>query len=777
MSGLAKILVEKSSLVSGSDFSANDRVEFLKSSGACIQIGHRAENVPDDATVIYTSMVDGSNPEFCAAKDKKLPLIHRSDLLKHLMKDSKPLLVTGTHGKTTTTALLAWVLEHAGEDPSYAVGGVMLNNLCNAKGGKGSFFVAEADESDGTFLKYDYHSAILTNIDLDHMDFFKDEKGLISAFKTFIEKAPFQDRLFFCSDDARLAALNPPGISYGFNSSAQLQGFNFRSDGWKIFFDASFQGQVYTDIEIPMIGFHNAQNALAVFGLCLNLTIPETKIRAAFASFKGISRRQEIKGEKKGVLFIDDYAHHPEEIKATLQAIRRSFPWRRICVLFQPHRYSRTYNCLGQYKDLFGDVDEVFVTDIYGACEKPIEGLHAAVVVDEIVKGSSTPCRYVERENLASTARDALRPLDIVVTLGAGDITKLYDEIELELAKTALPSLKLGVVFGGRSAEHEVSILSARNVVKAINEELYDIKYFAISKQGFWITGEKAKLALSENQIDFLPEKGSISPEVLAEIQACDLIFPVLHGTYGEDGKIQGLFEMLGIKYAGCDLTSSAICMDKSILKKLAAYHDLPIIPFISFERHRWKNEKSKILSEIERELSFPLFVKPVHLGSTIGVIKVNNRGELEKAISDAFKFDNCLIVENGVAGREIEFAVYGDGEVKVFPPGEILSLGAVYDFEAKYGENASPVAPEASLSEEQKQAGMALAKEAYKIAGCNGFARVDFFLDKRGQFFLNEINPIPGFTKHSMFPKICERWGISAFKLIDILVAIGLKK
>lgn len=776
MSGLAKILVEKKSSVSGSDFSSNDRVEFLKTYGANVSIGHHSQNVPEGATVIYTSMLHNDNPELVEAKKKKNPLIHRSDLLHLLMQGLKPLLVTGTHGKTTTSALLAWVLEHAGFDPSYSIGGLILNNQFNARHGNGNYFVAEADESDGTFLKYPYEAAIVTNIDLDHMDFFGDEETLEGAFKKFMDKSS-EGHLFFCSDDPRLRKLQPKGISYGFEEGAKLKGSNFQQNCWKIIFDLAFMDQKYSDIELPLIGFHNAQNALAVFGLCLMIGVPENQIRAAFCSFKGISRRQEKKAEIQGVFFIDDYAHHPIEIEATLKGIREAFPWRKIKVVFQPHRFSRTKACFHQFKEVFSVADELFITDIYGAFEAPIEGINSSLLVEEIKKTRNLPCHFVPRKQLALFVKNGLKPNDVVVTLGAGDITHLFDEIEEEIKKKPIPPIKLGVIFGGRSEECEVSLRSAENIIKHIDPEKYDLSYFAITRGGEWVTGESAKKVLAEKTLTISTKPKTLSPEILLELLSCDLLFPILHGPFGEDGKIQGLFETLRLKYVGCGSQSSAICMDKAVLKTLAAYHGLPVVPFIDFDRSTWNKNPRKILSQIMDNLHFPLFVKPVHLGSTIGISKVTEAKNLSEIIEKTFFYDQKILVENGLVAREIEFALFGQEIVKVFPPGEVLSSGAIYDFAAKYSERGFKVTSEAKLDQNLLKQGMDLAEKAYRIAGCDGFARVDFFLDEKEQFFLNEINPIPGFTKNSLYPQICERWGINITELVNILISLGLRK
>lgn len=774
MSGLAHLLMNDNCSVSGSDIAENDRIRALSSAGASISLKHASGNIPAEASIVYTSMVNDKNPEFQFAKENNLPLLHRSDLLKMLMQSKKPLLVGGSHGKTTTTSLLSWVLEYAGNDPTYAIGGVMLNAATNARKGNGPYFVAEADESDGTFTKYCGFGAIITNISHEHMDFYKEEKHLLNSFKCFMDTVQNKELLFWCREDERLQELNPEGISYGFCDTAQLQGRNFRQEEKGICFDVLFKNESYPNVCLPILGKHNALNALAVFGQCLSLGIPEIKIREAFALFKGVARRMEKKGEAKGVLVIDDYAHHPNEIATTINTLRQSFPWRRIVVLYQPHRYSRTYHCKGTFGPIFASADLTFVTDIYAAMEEPIEGIDAYTVIKEVPEN----CHYLPKEKILLDLVPQLQPLDILILLGAGDITSFSQPI-LKLIQEQLPALKLALIFGGKSQEHEISLFSAQSVDHGIDPAVFETVYFAIDQDGKWQSGEVAKKVI-KNRSKIVPKANRsdvMTPETLHNLFSCDLAFPVMHGPYGEDGKIQGFLEILGLPHLNCSSKASALCMDKALLKKIAQYHHLPILPFVDFSAHDWHYSKAEIVKKIAQNLKYPLFVKPVHLGSTIGVIKVSEESQLEESIEHSLLFDKHIIVENGVEGREIEFALFGDGAVRVFAPGEIMVSGKVYDFASKYGDFAAVANPSAELPKQAIEMGMELAKQAYKMACCDGFARVDFFYDKHGQYFLNEINPIPGFTTHSMYPKICEENGVKISELINYLASIGFHK
>lgn len=429
MSGLARILLSKKVPVSGSDMASSYVTDGLKQAGAEVFIGHAAQHVEPNSTVIYSTDIKKDNPEYQEALKLKCKMLHRSDLLLELMKGHKTLAVAGTHGKTTTTALLAAVLEEAGMHPSYAVGGIVKQWQANAGHGDGEYFVAEADESDGTFLKYSPYGAIITNIDLDHMNHFGTEDVLMDAFRYFAIKVESPKHLVWCGDDSRLQKLLLPGISYGFGSECDVRAVNVIQNGWTSTFDIEYAGKIFPKVKLALIGRHNVLNALAVFGLAMALKVSDEALRKAFAAFEGVVRRCEKKGETNNILLLDDYAHHPTEIITTLAGIRSAIGKKRLVAIFQPHRYSRTKDCLGTFSGIFDSVDELIITDIFGAGETPIPGLTYATVKDEIQKNSSISCRYIPRKDLAQALATSLKPQDVAVTLGAGDITKLSGEI------------------------------------------------------------------------------------------------------------------------------------------------------------------------------------------------------------------------------------------------------------------------------------------------------------------------------------------------------------
>lgn len=429
MSGLARILLTKKVPVSGSDLASSYVTEGLTKAGAEVFIGHSAQYVTPSTTVVYSTDIKKDNPEYQAALKLKCPMLHRSDLLSQLMVGYKTLAVAGTHGKTTTTALLTSVLAAQGLDPSYAVGGVIKQWQSNAGHGEGDFFVAEADESDGTFLKYKPYGAIITNIDLDHMNHFGTEACLTDAFRQFASQVESSEHFFWCGDDPRLQNLQLPGVSYGFGENCDLRAVNVVQKGWFTTFDVEWQNKNYFELKSALIGHHNVLNVLAIIGMAKAVGVYEPVLRKALASFSGVARRCEKKGEIDKILLLDDYAHHPTEIKTTLAGIRSAIEKKRLIAVFQPHRYSRTKDCLGTYSGIFDKADEVVITDIFAAGEVPIPGLTYEVVKAEIEKNTTVPCRYVSRKELPQVLGKDLKPDDVMVSLGAGDITKLSGEI------------------------------------------------------------------------------------------------------------------------------------------------------------------------------------------------------------------------------------------------------------------------------------------------------------------------------------------------------------
>lgn len=754
MSALARILLEKGSRVCGSDATRSEMTVSLAEKGAEVYYSSKLEELDHPFTVVYSTAISQMHPEMQAAKRNNLQVIHRSQLLFELMQDKKALLVAGTHGKTTTTSLLAHVMTSSLRAPSFAIGGTPSSLQTNGKHGEGHFFVAEADESDGSFLKSSPFGAIVTNLENDHLDYWKTEKALIEAFAQFASQIKYDDHFFWCKDDPHLNALKLRGNSYGFSQEADLCITQWYQDGFSLLFDFVFQEKEYFAIELPLIGKHNVLNGVAVFGLCLSLGLKEEEIRSAFKTFQGVKRRMEKKGEKRGVVFYDDYAHHPTEIIATLEGLRNSIQEKRLVVAFQPHRYSRMKECWKQFLKAFQKDDIVVMTEIYSAGETPIEGITALNFFEEL----NIPSQkfFVERAKMAEFFSSFLRPHDVFISLGAGDITKL----SLEILEKPIHPYKVALVSGGKSIEREVSLNSMTAMTEDVNP-YYTFYNFTISKKGEWF--------LDEVSLDFAT--------VVHRLKECDICFPMLHGPFGEDGMLQGFLETLQLPYTGPDFRTAPLVMDKAWTKRIALTYGVTVADFIDFSSQEWKENRKRCLKKITETLSFPLYVKPVHLGSSVGVYCVKTSQELQEAIDEAILLDDKLIVEEAVQGREIEFGLLGNNNVFVTDPSEVPKTGAIYGYADKYGKMAVTVIPKVKLEASVIRKGKELAKTIYKAFGCSGFSRIDFFLKEDGSWVLNEVNPIPGCTKTSGYPIMMEQEGISRRELFDRLIILGLHK
>lgn len=780
MSALANILLDKQIKVSGSDLSESYNVKKLAERGLHFSLGHTKDNISSQKTVVFSSGIKKENPELQQALNLKCPVLHRSELLRDLMKGFQTLAVTGTHGKTTVSALLVSILKKAHLNPSFAIGGLIDGE--NGKMGRGEFFVAEADESDGSFLNYAPFGAIVTNVEKEHMDYYKEEIHLHEAFKKFFSQVSSPQHLFYCGDDPHLKTLSQGrGISYGFGKECALRISAFRQKGWKIIFDISFEGKKYENIEVALVGQMHALNAAASFGLALRLGVPESQIREALVSYSGVKRRLEKKGEVRNVLFLDDYGHHPTEIKKTLFALKEAVGERRVIVLFQPHRYSRTADLFNEFSTCFESADELFITDIYGASETPIEGVSSENLVKKIKKEANVPCQYLPKEACLNHFHDFLRPHDVFITIGAGDITSFHTPLLDSFSKKLPKKYVLGLVFGGRSPEHEISLRSSRFVLESLDPEYYEIKYFGIDKKGFWIVGDEAKTCL-EQKTEVIAEKtfSFLDPEIAKELAECDLFFPVLHGPNGEDGTIQGFFEMMGKPYAGPDFRSCAVTMDKILTKKLLLGCGIPTAEFRYYSYPEWLKNKEDVLHEVETSLQYPVYVKPARLGSSIGVSKVDSKDTLEKAILEAFRFDETILIEEGVVdGRELEFAVVGSYKEKIDVPhpGEKCAQSVFVNYEMKYGQNSVKTNVQPIIEESLLEKGKDLAQKAYLALGITCMSRVDCLLDPKGNYCFFEINSIPGLTKLSLFPKIWAREGVAASDLVNRMVLLGLQR
>ena len=775
MSGLARILIQKGHEVTGSDIVYSVIIEDLKKIGARVAIGHNSQAIYAGLIVVYSTAIKEDNPEYKAALKLRCQLMHRSELLYQLMQGYKGLVITGTHGKTTTSSIVASVMQGAGMSPSFSLGGVGCNSLPNGHHGEGEYFVAEADESDGSFLLYPVFGAIVTNIGSDHLDYYGSIENIQNTFKAFFQNINSHEYCLWFGDDQRLRSFDIPGISYGFGTDCRLRIVRFKQKGWKQIVDIVDDDKLYKDIEVSLIGEYNLLNVLAAFGLLIRLGIDEKVIRKELSSFEGVCRRQEYK-EVNNITIIDDYAHHPTEIRSVLLAIRKTVKEKRIIAVFQPHRYSRVSGCKDLFKNSFENADLLIITDIYPAGEKPIEGISHETIINSIKAYSNVDVRYVANRYLEDFLINIARPHDVIITIGAGDITNVYKSLFNYFSKNPPNKLIVGILCGGRSVEHDISLQSACFINESLCRRCYDVKSIGITRQGKWVFSKSYSelpkaLNKTSNKNPLL-----VSQLVMKEIYSCDIIIPMLHGPFGEDGTMQGFLEILNKPYVGSDHRSSALCMEKGITKHLMKNFGVPTLPFESISIATWEDSRIGHVDNIVNNLKFPVFVKPSHLGSSIGVHKVNDVSTLIETIDKVLKIDTHIIVEQGIEAREIEFAVLGNHNLESFP-GEVCTNGEIYSYEKKYGENGFSTLSCPDLTKKQLKEGQHLAEKAYRIAGCSGLARVDFFFDKKHKFWLNEINPIPGFTSISLYHKIWAARGLDIQNLLHRLIILGLHR
>ena len=436
MSGIAEVLCNLDFSVSGSDLRKSKNTDRLEKVGAKIYEGHAAENVGEAQVVVYSSAVKEDNPEVVLAKEKKIPVIPRAEMLAELMT-LKPysVAVAGTHGKTSTTSMIATILGHAGLEPTTVVGGVVDTLGSNAKLGTSDWFVTEADESDRSFLMLNPTVSVVTNIDKEHMESYKGMDDVVQCFTDFVNKVPFYGACVICLDDPNIQFIIPNikrrRVTYGMTAQADVSAHNIRyNNNYGTTFNVWKGAEDLGEINLPVPGKHNIYNALAAIVVALEVDIPFKKIVEAFAKFKNANRRFQFKGEAKGITVVDDYGHHPTEILATLSAAKRGSGGKRTVVIFQPHRYSRTQELMDEFALCFNNADVLFVSDIYAASEQPIEGISAEILTENIKKYGHKNAQYIGNiENAAAQIIESLEKDDLVITLGAGSITRLSDEI------------------------------------------------------------------------------------------------------------------------------------------------------------------------------------------------------------------------------------------------------------------------------------------------------------------------------------------------------------
>lgn len=441
MCGIAEVLKNQGYCVSGSDIKASKTTAQLEENGIEVFIGHAADNIKNASVLVVSTAIDPENPEVKAAIEQRIPVIRRAEMLGELMRYRHGIAVAGTHGKTTTTSLLTCMLAEEGMDPTYVIGGLLNRTGVNAALGASRYIVAEADESDASFLHLEPMAAIVTNIDADHMDTYGGSFDVLKdTFIQFLHKLPFYGLAVVCGDDANIREIMPriarPLLTYGFNPDNDIRAVDVEQDGMRSHFTVLRKDREPLRLTINQPGLHNVLNALAAIGVATDEGVSDAAIGRALEGFSGVGRRFQVQGEfglEQGtVKLVDDYGHHPKEVEATIKAARQSHPDRRLVMMFQPHRFSRTRDCFDDFVDVLSQVDQLLLLEVYPAGEKPIVGADSRSLARSIrLRGEVEPILIDPVEgNLQNVIQKVLQPNDLLLTQGAGNV----GAISLELA-------------------------------------------------------------------------------------------------------------------------------------------------------------------------------------------------------------------------------------------------------------------------------------------------------------------------------------------------------
>ncbi len=450
MSGIAEVLVNLNYKVSGSDINESPVAERLRNAGVKVVIGHHINNIKGSDVVVVSTAIDKTNPEVSGAIDAGIPVIPRAEMLGELMRFQQGIAVAGTHGKTTTTSLVSAILIAGNLDPTFVVGGLINSAGVNAKLGQGDYLVAEADESDASFLNLKPEMAIVTNIDEDHMVTYEGDLGTLKkTFVTFLQNLPFYGLAVLCEDDANVRSIrdqiHKPMLSYGLSPESDYRAYDLRQSGEVMHFKVARPSRdCDLDIELSIPGEHNVLNATAAIAIASHLDVSDEAIINGLKEFQGVGRRFEVLGDielnGKNITVVDDYAHHPVELNATLTAARGCWPERRLVAVFQPHRYSRTYDLFDDFVTVLSEQQDLLLCDVYPAGEQPISGATGQALSQAIrVRGASNPVFVSEIDELASVLTPLVQDGDVVLTMGAGSIGKVIKQI-FEQNKAEVPS-------------------------------------------------------------------------------------------------------------------------------------------------------------------------------------------------------------------------------------------------------------------------------------------------------------------------------------------------
>ncbi len=776
MSALARWLHQKGIRVSGSDLHESPTLSALREQGIDAYSPHDSARMGQPDWLVISDAIHPDNPEVLEAQRREIPIWRRSQLLGWLLRWHKVIAIAGTHGKSTTTAMLARILEHAGYDPVVVIGADVPESepwMGNLRLGKGEWAVVEACEAYESYLDFQPDIAVITNIEADHLDHHGTFERLQESFVRFCQQLKHGGQRVGCGDSTgvlrvceRLHGLGGherPPFFYGFSQRNDLRAEIIETTPehtrFRIHNSSSLSAEE-TEYLLTVPGEHNVQNAVGAIAVAHLMGIPTKPIREALASFKGVKRRQEVVGEVAGITIVDDYAHHPTEIRATLSALRQKFPNRRLVLIYQPHLYSRTRDQLHGLIESLARADFVVITDIYPARERPIPGISSALLADGILeREDAPPTLYVPvKEQIPARLLPHLKPGDVVVTMGAGDVELVAPLLLQRLEGGAYPrirrcverKLRIAVLMGGDSPERDVSLLSGHRVMQVLDPNRYE----AIPVDPALVKGKEGVWGLQDLLLNPRP----------------DLALIVLHGRHGEDGAVQGLLELLGIPFTGSGVLASALAMNKHASKIVLRDAGLTVPNGLLVSDYEFET-----LVRVQSALALPLIVKPNQGGSTLGTTRVWEWNQLERAIRKALAFDTSVLVEELIKGVEVSVPVLGTRQPEALPPVEIVPMSGYYDFHAKYVPGATEEIVPARLQPEVLVHVQDVAVSAHLALGCRGMSRVDMIVHENTPYIL-EVNTIPGLTPTSLLPRSAEAVGISFEQLINRLIEEALE-
>ena len=747
MSALARMLSHRGYDVAGTDAVTSQETARLSDEGHDVSIGHSGIPVfafaqrPEKVALIVTDAIDIDNsPEVTEARKLGIRIFRRSQALGWLLRPYKVIAVTGTHGKTTTTGMLGAGLIAAGLDPLVVVGAAVIDWNGPIREGKGEYAVVEACEAYEAYVDIDPFIVVLTNLEPDHLDYHGTYENLRDSMVRFVSKIPPSGGLVYCADDrgaAEVAELTDVKcMPYGL-SDTWLQQI---SNKFEMGIDAknTEAGKV---LSLNLPGDHNRMNAtgaLAAASLLNNedFVVDLGMVEMGIARFNGAERRLQVLLDGP-IAVVDDYAHHPSEISASIQALRQKYPDRRVIVVFQPHLYSRTLEHLKEFPRALDDADFVYITDIYPAREAPIPGVSSV----RIAQNLNVPMQYVpSRHLLPRIVKAALKVGDVVCGMGAGNIHEFPPELIREIERDARPALSIAVIYGGDSSEREVSILSGNCIAKALEKCGYEVQKY-----------DATNLLLRKGSL--IEFTGSIRP---------DLAFLAVHGTHAEDGAIQGLFELLHVPYTGSNILASALAMNKDRTKKLLSSVGIRV-------------PKGQLVHSVSEEITVPVpaIVKPNQEGSTVGLTFATTEKELKEGLRKALQYPGSALIEEWVEGVEISVPVLCN---EALLPVEICPIDGEYDFANKYTVGATTEIVPARITPELAKEAQRISLLAHQTLECSGASRTDMII-RNGEIFVLEINTLPGMTTTSLLPNSAAAMGISFEDLCKRIVEDAIKR